>query len=248
MSIEPNWKLHLNDGTRLFGRAFFPHSDAVKGIVLILHGMGEHSARYSDFAAYLNQHDFLVCAYDQRGHGLTGETAGTLGYLGVNGFTRLTQDVGAVVSWLKTVHPDVPVYLFGHSMGSFVAQGYLVRGAEGIDGCILCGCNGPEGYRLYAGIAIARRYARRHGPAAMSKLLTWLTFGMYNRRFRPIRTPYDWLSRDPDVVDAFLSDKRCGFPLSAASMGDMFQALLDMYKPSNLQKIPRTLPTVSIHI
>lgn len=245
LSADSPWKLHLNDGIRLYGRTWSPQGD-VRGIVLILHGMGEHSRRYADFAKFLNTHGYLVFAYDQRGHGDTGENVNMRGYLGDMGFFRIINDVDAVLSWIRGMYPDHPLYLFGHSMGSFVAQGYLERESRLINGCILCGTNGPEGARLYFGIALARRYARKHGPLSESKRLTWLTFGMYNRRFRPIRTPYDWLSRDPDIIDAFLADAQCGFPLSAASMGDMFKALLEMYKWSNLQRIPRTLPILII--
>lgn len=211
-------------------------------VVLVLHGMGDHIRRYTGFARELAKQGFSVFGYDQRGHGETGAAMASLGFLGEDGFTQLVEDVELAVHMIRSQHEDCKVILFGHSMGSFVVESYLTKYGHHVDGAILCGSNGPEGMMMRFGRLIADRYARRHGPRAMSQFLTNMTFGAYNRAFRPTRTDFDWLTRDTRKVDAYMADRYCGFALSAASMRDMFDHLMTMFKPANIVQIPRNLP------
>lgn len=236
------FELYPDSTLTLFGRAWLSTTREPKASVLILHGMGEHIGRYDDFANHLAKEGYAVYGYDQRGHGHTGKATSTHGYLGPNGFVSLVDDASLAVRWIREKHPDIPIYLFGHSMGSFVAQLYLLDHASEIDACILCGTNGPEGPILRVGRWIAMRYAKKHGVQAESKTITKLTFGLYNKPFRPNQTPFDWLTRDADALAAYLADSFCGFPLSAASMFDMFDQMLQMFHPMRIRQIPRNLP------
>ncbi|WAH35162.1 alpha/beta hydrolase [Alicyclobacillus dauci] len=235
--------LKVDENTTLFGHVWSPESrSSIPAVVVLLHGMGEHIGRYESFAQVLNREGYVVYGHDQRGHGKTGEATTSHGYLGPNGFQQLVDDAAQMVHLVKDAHPNVPVVLFGHSMGSFVAQSFLSRHAGKIDACVLCGSNGPEGRLLLVARYLAKRYARKFGVHAESKLLTKLTFGAYNRAFRPNRTPFDWLTRDTDALQAYLSDSQCGFPLSAASMHDMFTELGEIFRRERMSQIPRDLP------
>ncbi|MFB5189338.1 alpha/beta hydrolase [Alicyclobacillus fastidiosus] len=217
-------------------------SRSARGVVLILHGMGDHIGRYDSFATFLAAAGFLVHGYDQRGHGLTGERMKSRGHLGEDGFEQLVRDAHHVIQTLRHSSPDLPVVVVGHSMGSFVAQSFLTQYGRSIDACILCGSNGPEGTMLHLAKWLARRTSNLHGPTSTSRLLTRLTFGAYNRAFRPNRTDFDWLSSDPQEVDLYLRDPHCGFSLSSASMYDMFTTLQNVHRPDRLRQIPNNLP------
>lgn len=214
----------------------------IRAVVVIVHGMGEHGGRYRAFGQFLASHQYAVYAYDQRGHGETGRVTDTRGYLGEDGFRQLVRDAHQVVEHVRRAHPGRRVILFGHSLGSFVAQSFLTFYGSSIDACILSGSSGPEGVILEVGRWIAIRYARRFGVYAESERLTKLTFGIYNRKFHPSFTHFDWLSRDRDEVQSFLSDSMCGFPLSAMSMYDMFTEMRSMYRAHRLRNIPNYLP------
>ncbi|GMA60915.1 lysophospholipase [Alicyclobacillus fastidiosus] len=227
----------------LEGRSWEPDdSKSARGIVLILHGMGDHIGRYDSFATFLATAGFLVHGYDQRGHGLTGERMKSRGHLGEDGFEHLVRDAYHVIQTLRRATPALPIILIGHSMGSFVAQSFLTQYGSSIDACVLCGSNGPEGSILHVVKWIARRISNMHGPTSTSALLTRLTFGAYNRAFRPNRTDFDWLSRDAHEIDLYLEDPHCGFSLTSSSMYDMFTTLQNMYRSNRLRQIPNNLP------
>lgn len=234
------------DSVLLYGTHFEPETSKAPGaVVVILHGMGEHSARYQSFARFLSEQGYAVFCYDQRGHGVTGTRSNSLSYLGKDGFRQLVRDAEQVVQYVRSIYLSSPVVLFGHSLGSFVAQSFITHYGPEIDACILCGSNGPEGRTLLFGQYIAKRFANKFGVMAENKRLTQLTFGLYNRHFRPYQTPYDWLSRDADEVSAFISDNKCGFSLSAKSMHDMFVEMYEMFQSHRLLNVPKDLP---IHI
>lgn len=243
--LEDFFELQTISGEHLalYGYRWLRAEEApAKAIVIIVHGMGEHSGRYRSFGQFLCEQNYVVYAYDQRGHGKTGQKTNSRGYLGNDGFRQLVRDAHQVIDYARCEYPGRPVILLGHSLGSFVVQSFLTFYGSSIDACVLCGTNGPEGIILEFGRWIARRYARRFGVYAESDRLTKLTFGIYNRKFHPSVTAFDWLSRDRDQVQSFLSDDMCGFPLSAMSMYDMFTEMRNMYRPHRLRNIPKGLP------
>ena len=138
------------------------------------------------------------------------------------------------------------VYLFGHSMGSYLAQAYLLRHGAGFAGAVLSGSNyqSPALYRL--GRLVARLERWRQGRHGRSALLEWLTFGAFNKAFRPNRTRHDWLSRDPASVDAYLADPLCGFRCTNQLWIDLFGGLLEITPVANLAQIPHDLPLLVI--
>jgi alpha-beta hydrolase superfamily lysophospholipase len=216
--------------------------DAVKGLVQIVHGMGEHALRYQHFAKALTDNGYATYALDHRGHGLTGKATNTLGYLGPDGFHRLVENVDVLFTHMQAAFPEIPMCLFGHSMGSFVAQRYLQVHGERINGVILSGSNGKLSPMVNFGIFLAKRIAKRRGETFQSKILDQLSFGSYNKKFQPNRTGFDWLSREAAEVDKYIQDPLCGAVLAAGSFRDFLQGLKAIQKPSALRAIPKQLP------
>jgi alpha-beta hydrolase superfamily lysophospholipase len=218
-----------------------------KGIVHILHGMGEHKYRYQHFAHFLNQHHYHVYAHDHLGHGESIFTDTPKGHFGdENGFENIVDIVHDVQNEIQSRHANLPMILLGHSMGSFIAQNYLVKYPSNIQSLILSGSAYNPTPLLHALKLVASIEKLRLGSKGASKVLDFLSFGSFNNAFKPNRTASDWLSRDNDAVDRYIADKLCGFICSCASWQQLAQGMLNISNESQLRKIPNDLPTLII--
>ena len=240
MTPETFW-LDANDRSSLFVNQWLP-AGTPKAIVLLAHGMAEHSGRYSLLGKTLNDAGFGLYAHDQRGHGKTAEQ-GTLGYFADNdGWCAVVSDVASLAQHIGQTHPGVPIFLLGHSMGSYIAQAYLMHHSASLQGAILSASN-FQPVALYRAASLIARFERlRQGPKGRSALIEWLSFGSFNKAFKPNRTPYDWLSRDPAQVDAYASDPLCGFRCTNQLWIDLLGGLQQISKASNLAQIDPGLP------
>lgn len=217
----------------------------LKGVVQIAHGMAEHAPRYAYFAHCLNKAGYAVYANDHRGHGRSAESESQQGYLGgKDGFDLLIADMAHLAQIARTNHPDIPLFLFGHSMGSFASQRFLMDYSGLIDGLILSGSNGKQGAVLSFGRWIAGIERTLRGDRAKSKLLNRLSFGAYNKKFAPNRTPYDWLSCDETSVDRYIADPWCGAVFPTSFFTGFFDTLLYIENPKHFHKIPLSTPII----
>jgi alpha-beta hydrolase superfamily lysophospholipase len=213
-----------------------------QAIVQIAHGMGEMAARYERFARSLIEAGYEVYANDHRGHGQTAGQPDQVGITGSNGFSKMTDAMAQLTDEIARRHPGVPIYLFGHSMGSFLTQQYMYRYAHKVKAVILSGTNGKQTPMIRVGILIAELLASWKGSDHRSPLLMQLTFGSYNKAFRPNRTASDWLSRDEAEVDRYMADPFCGGIFTAGFFRDFFRGLLDIHRHQHMVQIPKQLP------
>ncbi|QVK18118.1 lysophospholipase [Mycoplasmatota bacterium] len=218
--------------------------DKMKGIVLCIHGMCEHSNRYEDFALFLNKNGYSVYTYDHRGHGQSILMNENKGYLGIDGFNKMVYDMNVVVSYIKEKYPNEKIYLLGHSMGSFVTQRYIQL-YDKADGVVLSGSNyGTKS--LKAGRLMSKLACIFKGERKEAKFLEKLSFGSFNKHFVPNRTAYDWLSRDEKMVDLYVSDENCGYTCTSRFYYDFFGGLLQLSKTKNMEKINPQLPILIV--
>ena len=218
----------------------------VRAGVLLAHGMAEHAGRYQRLGEALSGAGFALYAHDQRGHGRTAEH-GTLGLFATeNGWNTVVNDLGLLNQHIGQQHPGVPVFLFGHSMGSYIAQAYLLHHSGSLQGAILSGSNfqPPALYRTAR--QIARLEGWRQGPLGRSGLIDFLSFGSFNKAFKPNRTAFDWLSRDPAEVDKYVDDPLCGFRCCNRLWIDLLTGLEQISRPRNLAQIDPNLPILVI--
>ncbi len=195
-----------------------------QGVMQIARGLGEHSGRYSELIAVLQEAGFVVYANDHRGHGRTADSPEHFGDFGEGGFDLLVEDMVRLTHIAKQENPGKPFTLFGHSMGSFAAQQYILDHSAEIDGLVLSGSGILDGLAKLANSAAAQRY------------------NFLNARFEPARTPFDWLSRDPRVVDAFVNDPLCFPTLQPKSTASFLAASARLADPDALSKIRPDLP------
>lgn len=189
------------DGIEVAYRRWLPDGDA-RALVLVLHGMSEHGGRYARFAAALVASGLAAYAPDHRGHGDTGAGHGT-GTTGPNGFAGAVASIRAVHEQAMADLGDVPTIVFGHSMGSVLAQAYTQAHADHL-GIVLSGAMGPTDELAVLVEGLEGLVAAGAGDEPLAAL------GGFNDAFEPARTPYDWLSRDAAEVDAYIADPYCG--------------------------------------
>lgn len=224
--------------------------EQVQGWVHIMHGMSEHGARYAETAQWLNDLGFHVSADDHRGHGLTAQGQaeqgqGHLGHMGDhNGWRKCVLDQTHIMQTIGE-HWTQPLYVLGHSMGSFMATQWVQEQSRQIPqlkALLLSGSNygAPWFFRIAAGIAAIER--TRQGKEGRSALLDKLSFGPFNSRIHPKRTPKDWICTLPEVVDAYIADPMAGQLISNQFWFDFLHGLADLSEPDAMMQIPNDLP------
>lgn len=232
------------DGIELHTYRWLPsgRDRKLRAIVQISHGMAEHAGRYERFARALTKAGYGVYANDHRGHGHTasGEDHGYLADRG--GFDLLVEDMGAVTRAIRAEYPDLPIILFGHSMGSLLARLYAARHVAPIDALILSGTAGDPGPLGLVGRGLAAVQGRIQGKRHISGLLDTLVFGQYNSAFKPARTESDWLSRDEAEVDAYVADPLCGNVFTAGFYQDLLGGVAEVVKPETAASVHNDLP------
>lgn len=231
-------------GARLHYDVYQPDAGEPSAVVLVVHGLAEHAARYRRLAEALTARGWEVRAHDQRGHGRTAGGDEGLGSFGdANGWDTVVSDLRALVELAKSEHPGRPIAVVAHSMGSLVLQGYLTRyRAADLSAAALSGTSGPPPAIASAGRVVARGERWRQGGRGRSAVIDKLAFGAYNKAFAPARTDFDWLSRDPAEVDAYVADPWCGFRATNQLWVDLLDALPQLSKPERVEDIPKKLP------
>ena len=194
-----------------------------RGVVQIAHGMGEHLGRYAELIAVLQEAGLVVYGHDHRGHGRTARSPAEFGDYGEGGFDLLVEDIAELTRIAKEENPSQPFLILGHSMGSFAMQQYVLEHSYLIDGLILSGSGVLDGMvRLV-----------NSSPQ---------NYNFFNAAFEPARTPFDWLSRDTAVVDAFMRDPLCFPVLKPASAASFLAASTQLADPALLSEIRHDLP------
>ena len=235
---SPTFTLPMADGTPLFVRRWLAVQGQPKGVVQIIHGAAEHSARYDRFARHLNRDGWLVYADDHRGHGNTRVRSKALGDAGPNAWNNFVTDEKALTDHIKQQHPGLKVYLLGHSMGSFIAQDYLQRYGQAVSGVVRSGSNGVLANADQT-VAAVRDIAQKD-PLGPSPVLASV-FESFNKPFTG-KPGFEWLSRDPVEVKKYADDPHSGFAFNNELVADFFTGMRDIWNPANEARIPKNMP------
>ena len=217
-----------------------------RAVVQILHGIAEFVERYDAFAKYLNSHGFLVVAEDHMGHGQSINGDGIQGYFHGGWFTAV-EDSMQLMADTREAFPDLPYILFGHSMGSFMARTILCKYPDcGITGAVICGTGWQPAFALPALIRVVEGICKRTGETEPNEKLQSMVFGSYNKKVEHPRTPYDWLTRDAKIVDAYIAHPLCGFTASAGLLREMLKGIYYIEQKTNLERMRNDLPVFFI--
>lgn len=241
--MKTTFWLKSDDQVEIYVEKWHNEDRQPKAIVQIAHGMVEHFQRYHDFAQYLVEKDIVVYGNDHRGHGKTGRKQGLLGYLAEeDGFDKTSNDLHQITNKIKEDYPETPIFLLGHSMGSFLSRHYIQQHSDAIDGVILSG----TGFYPKATTAFGKALSSRLAPTEKSPLMNKLAFGAFNRKVKHPKTAFDWLSRDDSIVQAYLQDRFAGYIPTARFFYDLMTGLQYIHNQHLNAKIRKDLPMLFI--
>ncbi|MCY6355562.1 alpha/beta hydrolase [Clostridium sp. ZS2-4] len=241
--IKETFSFKDKDGLEIFVYKWSPEKNKkAKAVLQIAHGMAETAARYENLAEQLTKEGYIIYANDHRGHGKTAKEVDKLGELGENGFEVMVDNMHQLTEIIEKENSKLPIFLLGHSMGSFLTQRYICLYGKELEGAILSGTNGSIGIMADIGRIIAKREIKRIGRSEKSERMDKLSFGGYNKAFKPNRTKFDWLSRDEKEVDKYIEDPFCGTVFTAGFFYDLLGGLKLIANKNEISRVPKTLP------
>lgn len=224
---------------------YFPTGE-MRGVVQISHGMCDYFKRYDEFARFLTEHGFIVCGNDHLGHGNSVSNDDELGYFSEkNGWQHVVEDLFSLTKIMKRSYGDLPYFMLGHSMGSFMARAYSTKHGKALDGLVLCGTSGGV-KGLTALMPIIDAMKKLHGDKYRSPLLKKLAFGAYNLRIKDSHSDYDWISRDTDIVDLYNNDKKCTFNFTVNGYDNLTRVLWYVSQEKWFENFRRDLPVLLV--
>lgn len=233
--------------TQIHVNQWLPAGEQLRGVVQIAHGVAEYGKRYAPFAEFLCEQGYAVLANDHLGHGASQIPDAPMVYLGEHhGWWHVVEDMEQLRLYIAEEFPQVPVVLFGHSMGSFLTRSHMLRHPGAYDAYILCGTGQPGALTIQSGKFLADRKIRKQGKRGYSPLLERMAFGSYNQKFAPNRTSFDWGSLNEDNVDAYLADPLCGGAATLGLFRDMFEGLGYITRRENLRQLDPKAPILLI--
>ncbi len=219
------------------------HAGKPKCVLQIVHGMEEYMDRYDEFAKFMNKHDICVIGNDHLGHGQSVSDKVVHGYFGEEDIaTVVVRDVHRLKKMVQEQLPEVPFFIMGHSMGSFITRNYISRYGSGIKGAIIMGTGFAPGIALGVGQFLSRTIALFRGWEYKSKLLRKISFDSYLSRIENPRTEQDWLSVNQENVDSYIADPLCGFGFTVNGYYALYTFIKRAQAASWRKKVPKQLP------
>ena len=235
-----------SDGhTQMHTEVWKSETERPRAILQITHGMQEYIGRYADFARFLAEKGFLVAGQDQLGHGHTARSAEELGYMGENPAELMVRDIQGLREMLQEQYPDVPYFMLGHSMGSYLLRRYLCEYGSGLSGAIVMGTGQITGPAIHAARAITRCLAAFRGWHHRSRLVSSLSTGSgpYTKfNLDGTKPENSWLTKDVEIVRKYYQDPFCTFTFTLNGYLALFDAVYYDGQAENVAKMPKDLP------
>ena len=210
----------------------------VKAVLQIAHGMVEHIERYSDFAAYLAENGIYVTGHSHLGHGKSMVSREKMGYFAdPNGNACVIGDIHELRILTQKKYPDVPYFLMGHSMGSFLTRQYLGMYGEGLSGAIIMGTGEQPDAILSGGKLVCKLIAAFKGWEHRSDFVNGLVIGGFEKEMGK-----GWLSRNEENVKNYAKDPLSGFVFTLNAFYNMFDGMSKMNVQEKSGNFPKELP------
>ena len=217
-----------------------------RAVIQIVHGIAEYGARYDGLAKVFTDQGFVVVAEDHMGHGGSISEEIPQGCF-ADGWLTAVSDTYRLMQMTKEEFPDLPYFIYGHSMGSFMTRTLLYTYPEaGLAGAVISGTGWMPKLVLKTGRMVCGMEGKRRGMNNTSPTINKLMFGSYNKGYDHPRTPVDWLSRDEAEVDKYIADPLCGFDASIGLANEMLGGMLMNQDKANLEKMPKSLPVLFV--
>lgn len=228
-----NIQIPTSDGLKLFATLF--HAEEGKGIVQVIHGAKEHRKRYYTFAKHLQEQGFHVILSDNRGHGESINDAYPLGFM--NRVEEIIADQLLVTDYIKNLYPNLPFYLFGHSLGSVFARIYLQKQDENVDKVILSGAvNYVPGVSF--GIFLGKTIAKISGKHGYNRFLEKLSFKNQKNDL--------WISVSEENLKKYRNDPLCQYKYQIQATITVFEGVRELNRLAKYECHNPNLPFLFI--
>ncbi|MBI5975152.1 alpha/beta fold hydrolase [Staphylococcus canis] len=235
-------KIAVSDDTMIETLVDTADNQAV-GIIHIFHGMSEHMERYDALVQVLNQNGYHVIRHNHRGHGK--EIDSKRGHF--DSIAQVVQDAYEIQTTYRSQFEDhLPYIVLGHSMGSIIARQYLQQHSNEVDGMIL---SGTGLFPMWQGVFVIPLLKLITLIGSKKRITKWLNYIMvqqFNKPFKPLRTPSDWLSSDESQVDAYVNDPYSGFLVSNQLIYSVVKSMIQTGRHRNIKKIKSDVPILMI--
>ena len=227
-----------NDGmTQVHAVEWIPEGE-VTAVLQICHGMVEHIGRYHDFAEFMASHGYYVIGHDHLGHGKSVTDSEKYGYFAEkNGNDYVIGDIHKLRLQTAEKYPNVPYFMLGHSMGSFLLRQYLGLYGKGLVGAIVMGTGEQSSLVLGAGKLVCKLVACVKGWNYRSKFVDGLAVGSYKKKLGAA-----WLSKNLENVEKYAADPLSGFTFTVNAYYYMFSGMAKMNRQEEKEMILKTLP------
>lgn len=226
-----------------------PDDGNYTAVLQITHGMVEYIERYEPFAKYLTDRGFLVVGHDHLGHGHSVSGAAEYGYFAQEHPSDvLVADMHQLRSRIQKEKPDLPYFMLGHSMGSFLLRKYLALHGAGVSGAIIMGTGYISPAKNALGLAVVGAMTAVFGSHHRSPLVQKMIYGPSYHEFDTTgKDPESsWLTRDVEMVKKYYAEPRCTFTFTLNGFKGLFEATQFACKQENIAKIPPELPILLI--
>lgn len=232
--------------TQIHAIEWIPEAE-VRGILQIAHGMVEFIDRYDRFATFMASQGFYVVGNDHLGHGKSVTDASQYGYFAKHdGNFCVIGDMLQLREDTRKKYPDLPYFILGHSMGSFLTRQFIEKHGEGLSGAIIMGTGYQPTATLDMAIAMTAVLQQARGGHFRSEMINNMALGAYNASFEPSRTKNDWLTKDEAIVDAYVANPLNQFVFTVNGYYNLFRGLRYAERQENLDKIPKDLPILVV--
>lgn len=225
------------------GVCFIP--DKPIGILQMVHGMCEHKERFIDFMEYMAELGYITLMHDNRGHGASVKKKDDIGYCYSSMEKGYVEDIYAVTRRIKKEFSNLPLILYGHSMGSLGVRAYLQKHDDLVDGLIISGCPAYNDAVIPAAF-IVKRIAKITGERCRFDFLQNLVMGSFERRFWHEHRKFAWLATDENVALKFQQDERCVFIYTLNGLLTLLNLEKITYLQKNFQMKHKELPILFI--
>lgn len=242
----PTFKdFYFNSSTgknKIHARMCVPDAEP-RAIVQIIHGIAEYIDRYDEFMSFLADNGIIAVGTDHLGHGKSIESEEQTGFFAYdNGWDYTVRDEEVLRLAMHENYPELPIIVFGHSMGSFMARTLLIRYPDAFNAAIISGTGNQGAALVNGGLFMGNLVTGLKGAHHYSKFLNNLAFGSYNKIYDNPKTEYDWLSRDEANVQKYIDDPLCGFIPSCSLFRDMMTGVKFITNKKNLTAMNKDMP------
>ena len=218
----------------------------VRGIVHISHGKAEHIGRYKWLISMLNNNGYHVISIDHRGHGNRINNKRSIGIFSNSfGWKKVVKDLKTIIDNTKKEYPTLKQYIFGHSMGSWIALS-LFKERLDISGMILSGSSKFPYFLIVLQRLIIKLDILFFGQNKINNIMETLSTKRFNNYFKPNRTQSDWISTDDANVDNYVDDKLCGYKVTSGLWLDMVNGIEEVFNKKNYDELNKDVPILII--